>query len=469
MSFLTEEEIVKLVHTLGLSKTDIADIYKTGHFFLNPNTFKQKVKEVFTNIVNTVWKSEGDLWVVNAGGEGSGKSLFSIWLAREVSKELNIPFDIINNVSLDHDEWVLHQGALKKQFEIYDEAYETFDYQKFNTLEGQLGKEFAIRKRMLGIIQILNYPNFRTIHPYIREHRINMLILNLKVNVGNRDVFVKAFFDRQNTIQIMEEASRKNLDRIDLIKKRGKWKFFLAGVFDLSKELKEDKDFINDLKIYRLKKIMAGEKVDVFSALKSFLSKGKTYSLTQYNGNYAYTIFLLMRFLYDFTKLVLRLSNWNCTIKNTCFDISKSKNKKDPFDDVNYTNIYVPKPFIDLFMPDFIFENIFDKIIESFVYKRVEYTVIPCYKFKTTNLTKLAALTKTPLSFKKEWVKNYDLYLIELNKQKEELERLNNILENKNKLIEIVKKKYDLVKEFEEKESFEPFKKYIKSKIIQQF
>jgi hypothetical protein len=376
---LERQELINFLRKdLNLIPEDFAGYYAKGWFFLDSNKFKKVLVEELHKTFHDVWDNKNDLYILNFGREGSGKSLFSLWLTYEIFKKDNRDFDILNNVVFDHPEWVLRQISLKKDILVYDEAEDTFNTMKFQTGEGREGMKIAIRNRAQNIINILNFPSFRYLHPYIREERMDLLFLNLNYvyHVGNerKRVFIKAIYDKEDAVRILSEMSNTTFidkKRIFRYKKGGKnvlkFKPKIAGIFLLDEELKNP-EFQKILKFYEFKKSETMDLTKVETLLNNVFKKERFYLLVKMIQEMPSFIVLLFKTLYKMIfqyKVTTMAYNFNFENKN------KKEKEKNTLKEKSF--YIIPERFFLVLFPKEIWTLIAEKLVKFEVFERVVY------------------------------------------------------------------------------------------------
>jgi hypothetical protein len=410
MEPLTPFEIQQIANELKLKKEDFFEFYKGGRFFLNPDKFKEILLESLKSTIQKVWDSKSDLYIVNMGREGSGKSLFSIWIAYWLSKEFGIPFGI-DNIALNHTEWVALQDQLKKAFLIHDEAVESFSALEFQSAKGRTSMEIAIRNRVSQIINILNIPSLKYMHPYIREERLDMVWININLDVKKDDntirrIYLKFLLDKENSLKLVETLSKKHsLTKYELIgrARNGKklFDFNVGGVFWIDIKNDESMQIFNE---YDMKKKTTANATNSIALIKETLRNHSYYLIEYYKGSYSYIILYLLALFNIWVKLTIQLFplnyiNYSISLKyfldldprNSLESNDKKKNLKEK--DMRW--FWIPKDFLDSLIDMRLFYVLVEPIIEELKFRRVEHLSNTFYKI---DLTKLALLgeNKTP-------------------------------------------------------------------------
>jgi len=110
-----------------------------------------------------------DLMMANTGGEGTGKSTTCKNIVRVLEKRLGV-----KSVTIFNFEQLLEVFGQCKSGQIYelDEAINIFHNQDWATWEAKALTKIIRQMRIMKSIWILNVPDFKGLHPYLRDYRI---------------------------------------------------------------------------------------------------------------------------------------------------------------------------------------------------------------------------------------------------------------------------------------------------------
>lgn len=479
---LSPYELQQIATNLKLTKEDFFELYKGGKFFAKTDNFKKFFLEGMSKVILDVWNSESDLYIINIGREGSGKSLFSIWASYYLSKELGSEFSI-ENIALNHTEWVALQDQLKKSFLIHDEAIETFSALEFQSTKGRSAMEIAVRNRVSQIINILNIPTLKYVHPYIREERLDMVWININLDVkdefGNtKRVYMKFILDKENALKMVEYINKKHsLTKSELIgrAKNGKriFNFNFGGVFWIDLKNDTSMDIIQE---YKIKKKTIANITNSINLIKDVMRQNLYYLVEYYKGSYSYILLLLFALLNKWVKLSIKeLNHYYIEDANSLkifLDLdfeeeNTSKKKKQNMKDIRW--FWLPKDFLDNLIDTRIFYDLVKIFIEDVKFRRVEKYSNIFYKIDLTtvsllgnNKTYLQDIKWVDLNYIDKFIlssfysrlllkKNFSVnelfsFIKEIDNNPQHQEEINKILEFFKSCYHLLKENYEIIK-----------------------
>lgn len=116
-----------------------------------------------------------DLWIVNEGPEGSGKSTTGANLAKALNPTFSMRRDLIKDI--DHLLQVLYE-CKKYQLYVLDEAVNIFHNQEWASWESKALSRIVRQMRIMRSVWVLNQPDFNGLHPYVRGNRVDIRIVH---------------------------------------------------------------------------------------------------------------------------------------------------------------------------------------------------------------------------------------------------------------------------------------------------
>ena len=368
---LSEEDLRTILSTFKIETKEINELYQSGHFFINPLNFKRAFLTTMSNIIQEVFEYESDLYIINIGREGTGKSLFSIWATYWLKRLLKNEELKLDEIALTHEEWLIGQEKIKENFLIHDEAVDTFSALEFQSVKGRNAMEIAIRNRASQIINILNIPSIKYVHPYIRDERMDMIWINTTVYTKDgKRVFLKFIFDKPNSLKLIEYLLKNpGADKKKLIGRSSNRKLFdfiFGGVFwvDVNKDA--------SMKIfskYKKKKKLVSSLTNFQSILREVSSKNKTILLRSVEGGSPIFLFYL-KLIGLINKFVLRYFSESKSFGLNIFLDIQENSKKGIVELKKKNTFYYPLKFVEEIIDlSIIYESI-NKITEGFEIKR---------------------------------------------------------------------------------------------------
>lgn len=131
------------------------------------------LKQNLDNILQQEIHGKNLDWVhVNVGGEGKGKSSFSLQLANYIDPD----FTVEDQVAFSGEEFrEMSRNLDSGQVIVYDEAVDGLFSGDHSTKENKKTVKFLRQMRELNLYVIINLPVFHELDKKIREHRVKTL------------------------------------------------------------------------------------------------------------------------------------------------------------------------------------------------------------------------------------------------------------------------------------------------------